>query len=387
MNKNHVVFHGSVNSTSLSAAAHAGGSVHEAGLQLVAQTQAHGRTQRDTVDGVRRDGHFHLQLLAEVLRQAVELCAAAGEDDAVAVDVAGQLRRSLLQHLMGGGADLLAQAHDRLVEVGGGDIDTHGQAGEQAAALDLHGLVEIRLLGAAGHVLFQVLSGALADGDAELVAHELQDLFVVVVAGHADAGGLDLAAEAQHGDVGGAAADVDDHPAIRHGDVDAGAESCGDRLINEVDLTRTGGHDGLHHGVALDAGDGGRHTDGHTGLDHVGAVDLIDEAADELPGHGVVADDAILQREDGGDIVGRASHHSQCFIAGFQHGVLAGIHCHNAGLVEHHALALLRDDDGSSTKVDADIILCHNCLNPFSAFLYHVCNARSGGQKTKTVLV
>ena len=56
-------------------------------------------------------------------------------------------------------------------------------------------------------------------------------------------------------------------------------------------------------------------------------------------------------------------------------------------LIEHHALALLRDDDGSSTKVDADIILCHNCLNPFSAFLYHVCNARSGGQKTKTALV
>ena len=82
MNKNHVVFHGSVNSASLSAAAHAGGSVHEAGLQLVAQTQAHGRTQRDTVDGVRRDGHFHLQLLAEVLRQAVELCAPAGEADA-----------------------------------------------------------------------------------------------------------------------------------------------------------------------------------------------------------------------------------------------------------------------------------------------------------------
>ena len=71
MNKNHIVFHGSVNSTFLSAAAHAGGGVHEAGLQLVAQTQAHGRTQRDTVDGVRRDGHFHLQLLAQVLRQAV----------------------------------------------------------------------------------------------------------------------------------------------------------------------------------------------------------------------------------------------------------------------------------------------------------------------------
>ncbi len=103
-----------------------------------------------------------------------------------------------------------------------------------------------------------------------------------MVARHPHTGGFDLAAQAQHGDIGGAAADVDDHPAVRHGDVDAGAEGCGDRLINEVDLTRTGSHDGLHHSVALDAGDGGRHTDGHTGLDHVGAVDLIDEAADEL---------------------------------------------------------------------------------------------------------
>ena len=198
-----------------------------------------------------------------------------------------------------------------------------------------------------------------------------------MVADHADAGGLHLAAEAQHSDVGGAAADVDDHPAIRHGDVDAGAESRGDRLINEVDLTRTGSHDGLHHGVALDAGDGGRHTDGHTGLDHVGAVDLIDEAADELPGHGMVADDAILQREDGGDVVGRTAHHCKGLVAGLKHAVLAGIHRHHAGLVEHDALPLLRDDDGRRTKIDTDVVLCHNrdisflCC-PFSISIAHL---------------
>ena len=288
---------------------------------------------------------------------------------------------------MGCGADLLAEHHHRLVQVVGGNGHAHRQTGKQAAALDLHALVEIGLLGAAGNVLFQFFSGALADGDAVFVADVLEDLFIVVVTGHAHTGGLDLAAKAQHGDIRGAAADINDHAAVRQGDVDAGAESSGNRLIDQVHLTGTGCHHSLHHGIALNAGNGGGHAHCHPGLDHVGAVHLLDKAADQLPGHGVVTDDAILQREDGGDIVGRASHHSQCFIAGFQHGVLAGIHCHNAGLIEHHALALLRNDDGSSTKVDADIILCHNCLNPFSAFLYHVCNARSGGQKTKTVLV
>ena len=236
-------------------------------------------------------------------------------------------------------------------------------------------------------MLLQFLGGALADGDAVFVANMLEDFLIVVVTGHAHTGGLDLAAKAQHGDIRGAAADINDHAAVRQGDVDAGAEGGGDRLVDQVHLTGTGCHHSLYHGIALNAGNSGGHAHCHPGLDHVGAVHLLDKAADQLPGHGVVADDAVLQREDGGDIVGRTPHHSQCLVAGFQHGVLAGIHCHNAGLVEHHALALLRDDDGSSTKVDADIILCHNCLSPFSAFLYHVCNARSCGQKTKTALV
>ena len=137
----------------------------------------------------------------------------------------------------------------------------------------------------------------------------LEDLLIVVVAGYAHTGSLDLAAKAQHSDIRGAAADINDHPAVRQGDVDAGAEGSGNRLVDQVYLTGTGSHHSLHHGIALNAGNGGGHAHGHPGLDHVGAVHLLDKAADQLPGHGVVADDAILQREDSGDVVGRASHH------------------------------------------------------------------------------
>ena len=186
-----------------------------------------------------------------------------------------------------------------------------------------------------------------------------------MVAGHAHAGGLDLAAQAQHGDIGSAAADIDDHAAVGLGDVDAGAEGGGNRLVDQVDLTGTGGHHGLHHGVALDASDGSGHAYRHPGLDHVGAVHLLDEAADQLTGHGVVADDAVLEREDGGNIVGGAAHHGQRLVTGFQHGVLTGIHSHDAGLVEHDALVLLRNDDGGGTEIDTDIVLCHKNLCSF----------------------
>ena len=149
---------------------------------------------------------------------------------------------------MGGSADLLTQHHHRLVEVAGGNIHLDGQAGQQAAALHLHRLVKISLLGAAGDVLFQLLCGTLADGNAELVADMLQDLVIIVVARHTDTGGLDLAAQRQDSDIGGAAADINDHPAIGLGDVDAGTQCSGNGLIDQVDLTGTGGHHGLHHG-------------------------------------------------------------------------------------------------------------------------------------------
>ena len=78
-----------------SAAADAGGGVGEAGLQLIPHTKAHGRAQRHAVDRVGRDFDVDLQLLAQVLRQTVELCAAAGQHHAVAEDIARQLRRGL----------------------------------------------------------------------------------------------------------------------------------------------------------------------------------------------------------------------------------------------------------------------------------------------------
>ena len=157
-----------------------------------------------------------------------------------------------------------------------------------------------------------------------------------MVARHPDAGGLDLAAEGQHRDVGGAAADVNDHAAVGHRDVQARPQRRRDGLVDQVDLPRAGRHDGLDHGVALDAGDGRRHADRYPRLDHVGAVYLVDKAADQLPGHGVVADDAVLQGEGGRDVVGGAAHHGP--------------------------LALLGDDDGGGAKVYPNIVLCHNAV-------------------------
>ena len=81
-------------------------SVHKSGLQLIVDAKAHRGAQRHTVDRIRRNRHIDLQFFAQVLRQTVQLCAAAGKHYAVAENVTCQLRRGLFQYLMSRSTDI-----------------------------------------------------------------------------------------------------------------------------------------------------------------------------------------------------------------------------------------------------------------------------------------
>ena len=71
----------------------------------------------------------------------------------------------------------------------------------------------------------------------------------------------DDAAEGDDGDLGGAAADVDDHAADRLVDRQAGADRGGHRLLDGVGLARAGGEGGVLGGALLDLGDAGGDAD------------------------------------------------------------------------------------------------------------------------------
>ena len=79
-----------------------------------------------------------------------------------------------------------------------------------------------------------LLCGALADEEVVLALDIGNDRFVHLVAGHADGAGVDDAGEGDDGDVGGAAADVDDHISARLGDGQAGADGGDHGLFDEV---------------------------------------------------------------------------------------------------------------------------------------------------------
>ena len=69
----------------------------------------------------------------------------------------------------------------------------------------------------------------------------------------------------------GAAADVHHHVAVGLGDVDAGADGGGHRLLNEVDLPGAGLDARVDDGALLHLGDAGGDADDDPGLEEAGS--------------------------------------------------------------------------------------------------------------------
>src|SRR6202007_1566863 len=81
-----------------------------------------------------------------------------------------------------------------------------------------------------------VLGRPFADEQVVFALEVVGDGLVHLVAGHADGARIDDAGEGDDGDVGGAAADVDDHVAAGLGDGQAGADGRHHGLLDEVNL-------------------------------------------------------------------------------------------------------------------------------------------------------
>src|SRR5699024_10205014 len=202
------------------------------------------------------------------------------------------------QNAVDGLQDAAGDLLEGLDHLAGGDGEHPGQAGHQAAALDLHGdLLRPGEYAADGH--FQLLGGAVADEHVVLLADILDHRLVELVAGDLDGGGLHHAAQRDDGNVGGAAADVHHHVAVGLGDVDARADGGGHRLLDQVGPAGTRLDAGVHHGALLYLGDAGGHADEQTGLGEGEGGHLLDELLEHPLGHVIVGDDALPQGAHG----------------------------------------------------------------------------------------
>src|SRR6202012_1975600 len=93
------------------------------------------------------------------------------------------------------------------------------------------------------------------------------DGLVHLIAGHANGAGIDDAGKGDDGDVGGAAAYVDDHVAAGFGDGKARADGGHHGLFDEINLAGLGAIGGVFDGALFHLGDLGRHADDDARID------------------------------------------------------------------------------------------------------------------------
>ena len=304
------------------------------------------------------------------LVEAPDQGAAAGHADAVGGDIGHQLGRRALQHAVDGLQDAGGDLLEGLDHLGGGDGEHPGQAGHEAAALDLEGL----LLGPgedAADLHLDLFRSTFADEHVVLPAYVLDNGLVELVARDLDGGGFHDAAQGDDGDIGGAAADVHDHVAVGFGDVDARADGGGQGLLNEKDPPGAGLNARVHHGALLHLGDAGGHADDHPGLEETEGGGLSDKLLEHPLGHVEVGDDALPQGADGHDVAGGTAQHLLGVGAHLQQGALVLVHGHHGGLPQHHALALDVYENGSGTQIDTDVFCEHTSTSKsVKLFLY-----------------
>src|SRR5579871_104652 len=306
--------------------------------------------QRVVGDGDREAGFF-----ADALVEVLDESASTGEDDAAVGDIGGELGRGALEGYADGvddGGDALGEGFAYLRVLDG---DGLGDALDEVAALDLHfeGLVE----GEGGTELdFDLLGGALTDEQVVFALEVGHDRLVHLVPGHADGARVDDAGERDDGDVGGAAADVDDHIAAGLGDGKTGADGGDHGLLDEVDLGGLGAVGGVHDGALFYLCDLRGHADDDARVHHhLAVVGLLDEVVQHLFGVAEVGDDAVLHGLDGDDVAGGAAEHLFGFFADGLDLVGDFVDGDDGGLVDYDAFAMGEDEGVCCTKVNCQV--------------------------------
>ncbi|MNE27567.1 hypothetical protein D3C80_1209830 [compost metagenome] len=270
----------------------------------------------DAGQGIVSDLNRQTGMVADLDVQAAQQGAAARQHDALVGDVGSQFRRGRFQRDLDGLDDL----RDRLGQGFGGLALAHlhfaRHALHQVAALDLdrQAFAVGRDAGGAD-VLLDALGGRFPDQQVMVAAHVADDGVVHHVAADADRTRIDDARQRQDGDLGRAAADVDDHRAGRLVDRQAGADRGGHGLVDQADAAGRGVQAGIIDGAALDGRGARGDADDHLGVHEALAVmNLADEVLDHLFGDFEVGDDPVAHRTDGFHVAGRAAQH----LLGFQ---------------------------------------------------------------------
>src|SRR5713101_3412381 len=316
------------------------------------------RAHHDRRERVGGDGDRQAGLLAQQHVEVAQECAAAREYDPLPDNIGGQFRRRAFERDSHRLDNLVHRLHQRLADLLVDDLDYLGNAGSEVASPDLHRLYLVARVGRADRDLDE-FSGAFADKHVILALDVLDDRLVHLVPGHAHRAGENHSGKRNHGDLGGAAADIDNHVARRLSNRESGADRRRHRFLDQVYLPGAGGFGRLAQRALFDPADARGGADHDLRADEITAVvGLLNEVAQHAFGDLEVSDDAVLERTDRDDRAGRTAEHLLGFGADGENAAASTRVLpdrQHRGFIAYDALALDVDQRVVGSQINGEI--------------------------------
>ena len=185
-----------------------------------------------------------------------------------------------------------------------------------------------------------------------------EDCLIELVAGNTNGLGNDDTAHGDNGDLGGTAADVNDHGTGGLLDGQVGADGGGHGLLDQISLTSAGLDRGLKDGALLDRRDAGgdAHDDARTRGPRIALLGrLVDKVAKHCLGNIEVGDNAVLEGTNGHDVAGGTAEHALGLDADRQNALIVFVDGDDGGLADDDTLAAHGDKRVGGAEVDGKI--------------------------------
>ena len=249
-----------------------------------------------------------------------------------------------------------------LADLVGADAEGARNALGQVAALDLDFLA-LSVREGRRHFLLDLFGRAFADQHPVIAAHVGDDRLVEAVTGHAQRIGVHDAAQGNHANFGGAAADVDHHRAGGFRDRQPCTDGSRHGFFQQIHLGSACAQRRFADGAPLHLGGatGNTDDDARVGREHRARMRHAHELLEHLFGDREVGNHAVLHRADGLHVAGNLAQHQLGLAAHGRDGALAargrvGPDRHHRRLVQHDALALGIDQGVGRSQVDGQVV-------------------------------
>ena len=212
------------------------------------------------------------------------------------------------------------------------------KTGHQITSSHVH-VVHLGTLERGAYLYLQILCRPFTDQQIMFFTHITHDSFVEIIARYLNGSADHRAAEGNHRDIGSTAADIHNHVSTGLGNVNACADGCRNRLLNDGNLSGARLISRILHGFLFHFGHAAGHADCNARLpESLFTQSFLNKILHHFFRNLIVGDNALPQGSHRHDITRRSAEHKARVLTDCLNFIRVPVKSDNGGLLQYNTL-------------------------------------------------